>query len=222
MYRLSNTLYPSSVFYSFYGSVANTFNWLYNLQDNDYSVDSMGDLVAVGTTAIKQGLSDTQKALLIMRKLEPPPPGHAIIDGLVQVTGDDLVVSVDILVSFNPETLDDLRFHRAKVRFAGKNKGQGAVTGMEERPKDIIGTTMKAAVELQRQKKRFVKKEVKIEQQEQNVREKKPEEVKPLARILEEKQGTQISDPSPSKVVNKSGRGEERKADVDDATSSKS
>lgn len=222
MYRLSNTLYPSAVFYSIYSTFAGTANWLYTLRDRGHNLDTMDQAVAVGTTTIKQGLHETQKALRAMRKVAPPPAGYMIIDGIVQITGDDLVMGIDVLASFNPETLGDLRFHRTKVRFAGKNTGQGScmrvmpkAAKVEGRPKDIIK-------EPQRQEKGFVEQEAKIKQQEKKVREKKPEDTKPLVGILEDKQGEQISDPLPSKVVDKSGRSKERKAGVDDAASSKS
>lgn len=222
MYRLSNTLYPSSVLYSIYSSFAGTSNWLYTLRDRGHSLDTMDQAVAVGTTTVKQGLHEAQKALRAMRKVAPPPEGHMIIDGIVQLTGDDLVVGIDVLVSFNPETLDDMRFHRTKIRFAGKSTGRGecirimpkATKKVGERPKDNIKKP-------RRQGKGFVEKAAKIEQQEKKIREKKTEDTKPLERILEDKQGGQISDPLPSKVVDKSGRNEERKADVDDAASSK-
>lgn len=182
----------------------------------------MDQAVAVGTTTVKQGLHDAQKALRAMRKVAPPPEGYMIIDGIVQIAGDELVVGIDVLVSFNPETLDDMRFHRTKIRFAGKSTGrEGCISIMpkatkkvEESPKDIIKKP-------QRQRKRSAEKKAKIEQQEKEIREEKPEDIKPLARILEDKQGGEISDPLPSKVVDKSGRSKERKADVDDATSSK-
>lgn len=231
MHRLSNALYPSWVFYSLYLSVAtNTLDWLHTLRDNSHRVDSMGDLVAVGTTAVKQGLGDTQSMLRKTWKMPPPPKGHVIIDGIVQVTGSDLVVGIDIMVSFNPETLDDLQFHRAKVRFAGKIRREPpalvqpkSAVEVEEQSKDIIGDTIQATVELQRQGKGFVEKEANIsEHQEQKIREKEPEDAKPMVRILAEKREAQIPDSSPSEAVGKSGRNKEREADADDAASPKS
>lgn len=222
MHRLSNTLYPYKILYSIYSSVYKTLNRLYTLPDSGRSVDSMSDLVGLGTTTVKQGLGDANRIFQSMATVAPPPVGHVIIDGIVTVMGNNLILGIDFMASCDPETLGDLRVHKARVRYAARLRQQVAVVGVGKQPNDIIEGAVKAVVEPQKQEKIFVKKEKKIdEQQEQKLQKKEPEDPKPLVGMIEEKRGAQISDSSPSEAGDKSGRNKERKADVDDAASSK-
>lgn len=222
VHRLSNTLYPYKIIYSIYSSVYRTLGRLYTLPDSGRSVDSMSDLVGLGTTTFKQGLGDANRMFQSMATVAPPPVGHVIIDGIVTVMGNNLILGIDLMASCDPETLGDLRVHKARVRYAARPRRQAAAVGVGKQPKDIIEGAVKAAVEPQKQEKVFVKKEEKIdEQQEQKIRKKEPEDAKPLVGMIEEKRGAQISDSSPGEAGDKSGRNKERKADVDDAASSK-
>lgn len=235
MYRLTNTLYPYNLFYSIYRSVSKTFNWLYTLRDGSHNVDSMSDLVAVGKTAVKRGLSDTHRMFSSMMSAAPAPAGSVFVDGIVNVSGNDMVLGIDFMVSFNPVTPEEMRFHRVRIRYA-KRRYKPPATTVVGGPKGTIGSAVKSAVELQKKEEKFVEKEKKIdEQQKENIRkqepgdtkplvrmlEEGPEDAKPLVRMLGEERGAQISDSSPNAAVDKSGRNKEQKADADDAASSK-
>ncbi|KAI5847249.1 hypothetical protein DFP73DRAFT_544686 [Morchella snyderi] len=124
MHRLSTALYPSWVFNSLYLSAQATLGWLQALKASGKTVDSMGDLVVMGTTTVKQGLGVTHRILQRTMKPPPPPRGHVVIDGIVQVSGNNLVVGIDIIASFDPETLGNLVFHKTHIRYVGKKRRQ--------------------------------------------------------------------------------------------------
>lgn len=251
MHRLSNTLYPSWVFYSLYSSVADTFNCLQVLRDDGHTVDSMGGIVAVGTRAIKLGLEDTHKKLRKTWKPPPPPRGHVMIDGIVQVMGNDLVVGIDITASFDPETLEGLRFYRTEVRYAGKVKrvqkapappippqfhptGENPASEGED-PRGGVKTALQAATELQRraieQQRDFIDKQEEamknndqkgvMEEPEVQEKETQSDVAKPLVQILKEKRGEPIPGFPPNEDASKRGESKKQKADVDDGASSK-
>lgn len=195
----------------------------------------MSDLVAVGKTAVQRGLNDTHRMFSNMVSAAPAPAGSVFVDGVVNVSGNDMVLGVDFMVSFNPKTPEELRFHRVRIRYAKRRYKQPATTVVGG-PKGTIGSAVKSAVEIQKQEKKFVEKEEKIDkQQEERIRkeepgdtkplvrmlEEGPGDAKPLVRMLEEERGAQISDSSPNAAVDKNGRNKEQKADVDDAASSK-
>lgn len=234
MHRLNSALYPSWVLNSLYSSLLDTFTWL--------SAGQSMDPVALGGTAIMKGLIDVHQKLRRSWKPPPPPKGHVIIDGIVQVGGNDLIVGIDVTASFNPETLGEWRFHRTEVRFAGKVKKRAKMEGMldsegVEKMVEQTRQTLKAAEELQRRVERMRveeqrrEEERRVEEQkevietkvgmergdavEEKVGVEKVKEERPSVGILGEK-----GEPVAEGEVKRTG-GEKQKADVDDAASSK-
>ncbi|KAF8424575.1 hypothetical protein EV426DRAFT_533131 [Tirmania nivea] len=51
------------------------------------------------------------------KNLPPPPKGHIKVTGIVQITGEKLLIHVDVDATFDPATCDRFTFYYMKVRY---------------------------------------------------------------------------------------------------------
>ncbi|KAH8151240.1 uncharacterized protein LAJ45_04442 [Morchella importuna] len=148
------------------------------------------------------------------------------------VSGNNLVVGIDIIASFDPETLGSLippQFHPL-----------GGKTTLVEDPtsKGTVQEAIQSSEEIRRrtveQQRNFIDKQVggvkAVDQkrviQEPKVQDKGPESVpeigvKPIVRMLKGKRGESIPDIPPGGGASERGDDKKQETDVDDATSSK-
>ena len=52
-----------------------------------------------------------------VKKLPPPPKGHIRVTGIVQITGEKMLIHVDVDATFDPTTCDRFTFYHIKVRY---------------------------------------------------------------------------------------------------------
>ena len=51
------------------------------------------------------------------KRLPPPPKGHIRVTGIVQITGEKMLIHVDVDATFDPTTCDRFTFYHIKVRY---------------------------------------------------------------------------------------------------------
>jgi len=88
----------------------------------DDKIEDINDLVQYGVDLSQWTLQNFKDDLKKTKRRMPPPNGHVIVDGMVQVTTDSILITVDLTGSFNPRRPDEATVHRMAVRFATKIK----------------------------------------------------------------------------------------------------
>jgi len=121
MHRLITAFYPTWMFSSVTTSLQHTYSFLQaaNLSTLTSPTSSPIDL---GKRAISHGIQSGIVQLRRTYRRPPAPQGHVVLDGLVQVAGDKLRVAMDVTVSFHPEDLNSIIFHKIDVRYVARNK----------------------------------------------------------------------------------------------------
>ncbi|KAL7270959.1 hypothetical protein RUND412_006315 [Rhizina undulata] len=120
VHRLSRLLYPSLTFNSLYASVRHSFSWFTAAVKGGSPIDSFDSAVSIGQEAVIEGIEVMKKEYRKGWKPPPPPRGHVIIYGMVEVKGDNLVVGVDVAASFDPESMEDWKFLKMELKFVGR------------------------------------------------------------------------------------------------------
>jgi len=90
--------------------------------DEDDKIEDFDDLVQYGVHLSKWTLQNFKEDLQKTMEHMPPPNGHIIVDGMVQITTNRLLITVDLTGSFSPKKPDEATVHRIGVRFAAKIK----------------------------------------------------------------------------------------------------
>ncbi|KAI5846984.1 hypothetical protein BZA05DRAFT_406056 [Tricharina praecox] len=105
--------------------------------NEDDKIEDINDLVQYGVDLSQWTLQSFKDDLKKTKRRMPPPNGHIIIDGMVQVTTDNILITVDITGSFNPQKPDEATMHRIAVRFASKIKQPPQKFRMVDAPKPM-------------------------------------------------------------------------------------
>ncbi|CUS07354.1 unnamed protein product [Tuber aestivum] len=127
MHRLITAFYPTWMFSSVTTSLQHTYTFL---QATHFSTltSPTSSPINLGKRAISHGIQSGLVHLRRTYRRPPAPQGHVVLDGLVQVAGDKLRVAMDVTVSFHPEDLNSIIFHKIDVRYVAKNNKPRKVT----------------------------------------------------------------------------------------------
>jgi hypothetical protein len=114
-------LYPRWMFQALKNSVVNIWNAINSpAKPGDDRIEDFNDLLQYSMDLSEWTLKNLKDDLQRTRPRMHPPGSDVVIDGFVQVIGNDTVVLVDITGSFNPENIEEAAIHRASVRFMSK------------------------------------------------------------------------------------------------------
>ncbi|RPA89351.1 hypothetical protein L873DRAFT_1722187 [Choiromyces venosus 120613-1] len=137
MHRLITALYPTWMFSSITTSLQHTYSFLQatHFSSSPTSTSSLtpstttpsSSPIDLGKRAISHGIQSGLVHLRRTYRRPPAPQGHVVLDGLVQVAGDKLRVAMDVTVSFHPEDLNSIIFHKIDVRYVARNNKRMAV-----------------------------------------------------------------------------------------------
>lgn len=119
--RRESILYPRWMFNAVSNSIRDIWADLTDpreLSDESTKIEDFNDLVQYGVDISQWTFQNLKSDLQKTKPRMPPPSGHVIIDGMVQVTTINVVITVDLTGSFNPEIPDEATVHRMAVRFA--------------------------------------------------------------------------------------------------------
>ncbi|KAI5798941.1 hypothetical protein EDC01DRAFT_778532 [Geopyxis carbonaria] len=85
-------------------------------------METLDDVVQYGAGLAEWTFSNFKDDLRKTRPIPPPPRGHILVDGVVQIETDTVIVAVDLTGSFAPNNLEDVRMQHMKVRFMGHKR----------------------------------------------------------------------------------------------------
>lgn len=133
-YRLMVALWPRWMFNSLKTSfqrVVKTIKEEINAADVEESeLDSKGNKIdpiltiphpeLTGKVAFDETVGNFRNTLRrtpAVKNLPPPPKGHIQVSGIVQITGEKMLIHVDVNAAFDPTTCDRFTFYHIKVRY---------------------------------------------------------------------------------------------------------
>lgn len=143
-YRLMLAVWPEWMFNSLRTSIASVINTIRKeikqATDDEVEVDSKGNKITpmltiphpelTGKVTFHEtvgNLPTTLRRTPTRKHLPPPPRGHVRVNGIVQITGEKLLVHVDVDAAFDPTKPDHFIFYHMKVRYvayAAKHGGR--------------------------------------------------------------------------------------------------
>jgi hypothetical protein len=119
--RRESILYPRWMFQAVSNSIRDIWADITSPREPDEeAIEGFDDLVQYGVDLSQWTFQNLKDDLKKTKPKMPPPNGHVIIDGMVQVTTNNVVITVDLTGSFNPENPEQATVHRMGVRFASK------------------------------------------------------------------------------------------------------
>ncbi|KAF8536230.1 hypothetical protein BDD12DRAFT_298014 [Trichophaea hybrida] len=122
--RRESIIFPRWMFYAVKNSLLDIWADITSPRDpnEEEKIEDVFGLVQYGMDLSQWTLANLKDDLKRTRMRLPPPSGHVIIDGMVQVTSNNMLVTVDLTGSFNPENPEQATVHRMSVRFVSKFK----------------------------------------------------------------------------------------------------
>ncbi|KAI5811860.1 hypothetical protein BZA77DRAFT_159293 [Pyronema omphalodes] len=122
--RHSTILYPQWMYNAIRSSVLDIYDQLTTPAgpDPEERINDLNDMVQYGVDLSQWCFTNLKDDLKKSRAQLPPPSGHVIIDGIVQVTSSQMVITVDLTGSFDPRNIEKSHVHKMSVRFAAKSK----------------------------------------------------------------------------------------------------
>jgi len=122
--RRESIILPRWMFYAVKNSLLDIWADITTPRDlnEEEKIEDVFGLVQYGVDLSQWTLANLKDDLKRTRMRLPPPSGHVIIDGMVQVTSNNMLVTVDLTGSFNPENPEQATVHRMSVRFVSKIK----------------------------------------------------------------------------------------------------
>ncbi|PUU78097.1 hypothetical protein B9Z19DRAFT_984228 [Tuber borchii] len=145
MHRLMTALYPTWMFSSVTTSLQHTYSFLQASQSSTLTSPTSSP-IDLGKRAISHGIQSGIVQLRRTYRRPPAPQGHVVLDGLVQVAGDKLRVAMDVTVSFHPEDLNSIIFHKIDVRYVARNNKRQKVIAPPVSPPHHQVTTIRVVV----------------------------------------------------------------------------
>jgi hypothetical protein len=119
--RRESILYPRWMFQAVSNSIRDIWADITSPREPDEdAIEGFDDLVQYGVDLSQWTFQNLKDDLKKTKPKMPPPNGYVIIDGMVQVTTNNVIITVDLTGSFNPENPEQATVHRMGVRFATK------------------------------------------------------------------------------------------------------
>lgn len=138
--RRETILYPRWMFYAVRNSLLDIWADITSPRHPDEAeIGGVADLIQYGVDLSQWTLANLKDDLTKTKTRLPPPSGHVIIDGIVQVTTNRMLITVDLTGSFNPENPEQAAVHRMTVRFFSKLRPSGGRTKKQAEPAALEG-----------------------------------------------------------------------------------